>query len=281
MAQPRSRRLSISRRAASLPYSPIRKLNSFRANLKKRGISVLHLNIGQSDLPTPKRFYQAMRGYNQRVLSYAPSNGYYKTIGAWQKYYSSVGIRFRSDEIIITTGGSEAIQFAFSAVADPGDELLVFEPLYPNYLAFAKLAGIKLKPVALSISNGFHPPSDKEIISKITPRTRGIIVCNPSNPTGTVLTIKELKRIADIARRFNLFIIADEAYREFVFDGNKTRSLMSFPSVKQQVILVDSVSKRFNVCGARIGCIASKNREIMEAASKFAQGRLSSPMYSR
>lgn len=213
----------------------------------------------------------------RKTVAYAPSAGFSDVLAAWKKYYRSYGIFFETDEIIVTTGGSEAIQFAMLAAADAGDEMIVFEPLYPNYISFAAGAGIKLVPITLNAGRHYHPPSQKVIASKVTPRTRAILLCNPANPTGTVFTKSELQTIANVARRNNLFIIADETYREIVFGKNKHISMASFPALRERVILVDSVSKRFNACGARIGCLASKNKSIIEAVLKFAQARLAAP----
>ena len=197
---------------------------------------------------------------------------------AWQKYYKDVGINLDTPEIIVTTGGSEAILFAFATVCNPGEEIIVFEPFYTNYNGYASVAGIKLVPLRTLAKTGFHLPEKKEIEKKINKKTRGILICNPNNPTGTVYKKEELKMIAKIAKRHNLFILSDEVYREFVYDGEKHYSMMDFPEIQDRVILLDSVSKRFSACGARIGCLASKNKKVIEGATKFAQARLSSPM---
>ena len=273
----RNKMIKISKRAKQAPFSPIRKLSTYAERAEERGIDVYHLNIGQSNLETPKIFFDEIKKFPRRTLCYAPSHGYKKVRQAWQKYYKQYGINFNLDEIIVTTGGSEAIIFAFLSIADPGDEIIVFEPLYPNYITFSQMASVKLVPITLKIENNFHLPAKEKIIRKISKKTRGILVCSPNNPTGAVYSRQELQMVVDIAKKYKLFIISDEVYREFVFDHKKHISLMNFPEIKNQVILVDSVSKRFNICGARIGCLASKNKEIMQAALKFAQGRLSSP----
>lgn len=271
------KKISISKRAIDTPASPIRKLYSYASEAKERGIKVYHLNIGQPDLPTPREFFNQVRKFSEPVVAYAPSQGYLEVITAWQEYYRRVGINFKQKEIIITTGASEAINFALAIVAEPGSEVIVFEPLYSNYVPIAQMVGIRLKPITLHINNNYHLPSKKEIEAKISSKTKAIIINNPSNPTGAVYTKRELQLIVSIAKRFNLFIIADETYREFIYTKNKFVSMMDFATIRQQVILIDSVSKKFSLCGARIGCLASKNRKVMEAALKFAQGRLSSP----
>lgn len=268
----------ISQRAEETSLSPIRKLYPYAERAKKRGIKVYHLNIGQPDLPTPRIFFQKIKKFSTKTLAYGPSKGFRETRIAFKKYYAKHGIKFSEEEILITTGGSEAILFALTASCDPGQEVIVFEPFYSNYQILAQILGIKVVAIPLKIETGFHLPDSEEIEKKITSRTRAIIVCNPSNPTGTVYSREELSRITRIAKKFKLFIIADEVYREIVFDQNKFLSLMSFPQVSNQVILVDSLSKRFNLCGARIGCLASKNNRIIESGIKFAQGRLSAPV---
>ncbi|MBU0598351.1 pyridoxal phosphate-dependent aminotransferase [Patescibacteria group bacterium] len=267
----------ISKRARQTPLSPIRKLHASAVRAEQRGIKIYHLNIGQPDLPTPPEFFKVVRSFSDKYVEYAPSAGYPGVIQAWQKYYQDVGIRFNEDEIIVTTGGSEAILFSLLAVTDHDEEALVFEPMYTNYISFGFMAGTTLRPITLSPKNNFHLPKQRDIEKKINVKTKAIILCNPSNPTGTVFSRQELKIIADIALKFGLFIIADETYREIVFGRRSFISLMDFKKVRDRVIIIDSVSKRFNLCGARIGCIASQNKEVMESALKFAQGRLSSP----
>lgn len=244
---------------------------------RQRGITVHQLNIGQSDLPTPPAFFKAVKSYSSPVIDYAPSAGEPATIKAWQKYYRRAGLPYKEGEIIVTTGGSEAILFALFAATDPGDEVIVFEPLYPNYITFASIAGIKLRAVTLRYEQGFRLPSAAEINRAVGPRTRAILVCNPDNPTGTVRTPKEVKELLGIARRKNLYVIADETYTSMVFSPYRTLSFSKPGSTRDRVILVDSASKRFNVCGARIGCLATTNKDVYMAAIKFAQSRLSSP----
>ncbi len=264
----------ISQRADTMQASPLRKLAATAEVRKKKGVHVYHLNIGQPDLPTHPDFFKAARAYKPKTIAYAPSTGLEAPREAWSTYYKKSGINFNAEDIIITSGGSEGIIFALEAVCDVGDEVLVFEPFYTNYNSFASLTGVKLKPVTLDIKDGFHLPSDKEIKSKITKRTKAILVCNPSNPTGTIFTKQEMKRLVSIAKQKNLFVLSDEVYREFAFEHKHT-SIMDFPEIRQQAIVLDSASKRFNVCGARVGVVASKNKEVMAAVFKMAMARLS------
>jgi aspartate aminotransferase len=267
----------ISKRAEEAQFSPIRKFVPFLEKVKKKGIEVFELHIGQPDLETPKEILKEIKSFKGKILSYTNSVGIEEVRLAWQKYYKDFGINFDISEIIVTNGGSEAILFAFATICDPGDEIIVFEPFYTNYNGYASIAGIKLVPVRTFAKNGFHLPSKKEVEKKISKKTRGILICNPNNPTGTVYKREELKMLAEIAKKRNLFILSDEAYREFVLDGEKHYSMANFPEIKNQVILLDSVSKRFSACGVRIGCLASKNKKVIEGATKFAQARLSVP----
>ena len=267
--------LNISKRTQEAQFSPIRKFVPFLEETKKRGIKVFELHIGQPDLETPKEILREIRNFKDKILPYTNSLGIPEVRLAWQKYYKDFNIDFDISEILITAGGSEAILFAFATIGSPGEEIIVSEPFYTNYNGYASLAGIKLVPVKTLAENGFHLPERKEIENKIGKRTRGILICNPNNPTGTVYTKEELKMIAKIAKARNLFILSDETYREFVYDGEKHYSMMDFPEVRDRVILLDSVSKKFNACGTRIGCLASKNKKVIEGATKFAQARLS------
>lgn len=267
----------ISKRANTMPASAIRKLYPYAQRAIARGIFVHHLNIGQPDLPTPPLYFRKVQQLARKSVSYAPSAGMTDAIEAWQDYYRSYGIRFDQEEIIITTGGSEAILFAMLAVADCEDEILTFEPLYTNYLSYARMAGISLKAIRLYAKDNFEIPETKQILKKVTSKTKAIIINNPSNPTGTVFSKAELQRIVDVAKKKNLFIIADEVYRELVYNGVQHISMMEFPVVRNRVIMIDSISKRFNLCGARVGCIASKDKNVMQSVLRFAQGRLSAP----
>jgi aspartate aminotransferase len=270
--------LDISERAEEAQFSPIRKFVPFLEKVKKKGIEVFELHIGQPDLETPKEILKEIKNFKGKILAYTNSVGIEEVRESWQKYYRDFGINFDISEIIVTTGGSEAILFAFATICNPGEEIIVFEPFYTNYNGYASVAGIKLVPLRTSAKTGFHLPERKEIEKKINKKTRGILICNPNNPTGTVYKKEELKMIAQIAKKHNLFILSDEVYREFVYDGEKYYSMMNFPEIRNQIILLDSISKRFNACGARIGCLASKNKKVIGGATKFAQARLSSPM---
>lgn len=254
--------------------SPLRKLAAIAERRKKAGTKVHHLNIGQPDLPTAPAVFAAMHAFDQRTLAYAPSNGIPVALQAWKNYYRHYNIAFDESELIVTAGGSEALIFAMCAVCDPGDEIIVFEPFYTNYNGFATLANVRLVPVALSIENGFHLPSEEEIVKHVTSRTRAILFCNPSNPTGTIYHREEIQRLVRIAQKHDCFLISDEVYREFAYD-TQAISIMEFPEVADRSIVVDSCSKRFNVCGARIGVLASHHREVVATALKFGMARLS------
>lgn len=265
---------SIAKRAVALQASPLRKLAATAEARKKQGIKVYHLNIGQPDLPTSPDVFKAIKSFSEKTLAYAPSNGLQPALEAWSVYYKKNGIPFDAKDIIITSGGSEGIVFALEAVCDPGDEVIVFEPFYTNYNSFAALANVKLRPVTLDIKTGFHLPNDATIRQAITKRTRAILICNPSNPTGTIFTKAELSRLVKIAKQAGLFILSDEVYREFDFE-RKSYSIMAFPEIYQQAVVLDSASKRFNVCGARIGTVASKNAAVIAAVLKMGMARLS------
>ena len=265
---------SISRRAKEMQGSPIRKLAALAEARKKQGIRVYHLNIGQPDLPTSPAVFDAIRNFDQKTIAYAPSNGLPTALSGWKTYFRHVGIEFEEKEMIVTTGGSEAIIMAMTAVCDASEEIIIFEPFYTNYNGFASIANVKLRPIPLSIRNGFHLPPTREIEPYITTKTKAIILNSPSNPTGAVFTREETQRIVDLAKRHNLFVISDEAYREFAYETEAV-GISEFPELRDQAILVDSCSKRFNVCGARIGVIASHNADVIASAMKFGQARLS------
>jgi len=270
--------LEVSKRAREAQFSPIRKFVPFLEEAKRKGIKVFELHIGQPDLETPEEILNEIKNFKGKILSYTNSLGILETRKAWQKYYKDFGIDFDISEIIVTVGGSEAILFAFATICSPGEEVIVFEPFYSNYNGYASISGIRLKPVRTFAENGFHLPPKKEILKKINRKTKGILICNPNNPTGTVYEKEELEMIVKIAKEKNLFVLSDETYREFVYDGKKHYSMMEFRGLQDRVILLDSVSKRFSACGARIGCLASKNKKVIEGATKFAQARLSPPM---
>ena len=266
--------VTISKRAQAMQASPLRKLAVLAEARKKQGIKVYLLNIGQPDLPTAPAVFDAIKNLNLKTIAYAPSNGMPAAVTAWKRYLDSVGIAAEESEIIVTTGGSEAIIFAMCAVADADDEILVLEPFYTNYNGFATLGNVKLRPVSLSITNGFHLPPVEEIESRITSRTKAMLICNPNNPTGTIYSREELQILVNLSLKHSLFLMADEVYREFAYDAPFT-SIMSFPEIRDRAILLDSSSKRFNVCGARIGAIVSHNKDVIQTALKFAMARLS------
>ena len=265
---------SISTRAKLTQDSPIRKLSALAEARKQTGVKVYHLNIGQPDLPTPPIVFETIRDLKLSTLAYAPSNGLPQALEAWRSYYRTFDIDVEAKEIIVTAGGSEAIVFAMCAICDYGDDIIVFEPFYTNYNGFASIANVKLNPIPLRIQDGFHLPPSEEIVRRITSRTRGILVCNPSNPTGTIFSREELSRLVDIVKRHGLFLLSDEVYREFAYD-TPVSSVLDFPEIAEQAVLLDSTSKRFNVCGARIGVLASHNKEVVQSAFRFGMARLS------
>lgn len=265
----------ISQRAINTPSSAIRKLVPFADQAKKKGIKIFHLNIGQPDLPTPSKVLHKIQNFKLKTLEYAPSSGLIEAVEAWRKFYLHKNISLQHEDIIVTSGGSEALLFSFLAVADVKDELIVFEPFYTSYAILASMGGIVLKAVPTKAEEGYHLPERKIIEKVISKKTKGIVLCNPNNPTGTMYTAKEVTMLAEIALKYKLFIISDETYQELVFDNKKVLPFFSFKKLHSQLIITDSVSKRFNSCGARIGCVASKNRELMQAMLRFAQGRLS------
>jgi len=266
----------VSRRSATAPASPIRRLYPLAEEAKRRGKKVYHLNIGQPDIPTPEEYLQGIRGADVEVLAYSPSQGLPEAIEAFRAYYAEWGIELAPDELIVTAGGSEAVLFAFQVVCDPGDQVLVPEPFYPNYNGFSHLAGVELVPITTTREEGFHLPPRQEIARLITPRTKGILFSNPGNPTGVVYREEELELLAELALRHDLFLIADEVYREFVYEGVH-RSVLSMPELRGHAIMVDSISKRLSACGARIGAFASRNPEVLAAARRCAMARLSPP----
>lgn len=269
--------MKLSQRAMEIQASPIRKLMPHAEAAKKRGLKVYHLNIGQPDIPTPQVMIDAYHSFSDKVLAYGPSQGLDIYRQGLVRYYSRYGINLNEDEIIVTTAGSEAITFAMMVVAEVGEEILVPEPFYTNYNGFASMSGIHLKPITTVGENGYQLPPAEVIESFITKKTKAILICNPGNPTGTVYPEEDVMMIGEIARKYNLFVISDEVYREFIYEGLKHTSIMNVPDLEANAILVDSVSKRYSACGARIGCIASKNKEVMSALLKFAQARLCPP----
>jgi aspartate aminotransferase len=267
----------VSARGERVPASPIRKLMPLAEDAKKRGIRVLHLNIGQPDLETPPAMRERLARYPERVIAYSPSGGTPEYLAFLVEYYRRLGLSLTTDELIATTGGSEAVLFAFLACADAGAEALVVEPFYTNYSAFAAMAGVRLVPLTTRVEDGFHLPPREAWERACTPRTRFVVLCNPNNPTGTVYSPEELAEIAAFCRDRGLFLVADEVYREFVYDGRRSVSALSLDGFEECVILVDSLSKRYSACGIRLGCLATRNREVHRACLRMAQGRLSPP----
>ncbi|MCG6949016.1 MAG: pyridoxal phosphate-dependent aminotransferase [Acidobacteria bacterium] len=265
----------ISEKSATLQASPIRKLAPHARAAEARGTDVIYLNIGQPDMPTPPEMIAELHGLSLATLAYAPSEGLPRTREAWSAFFSSWEIQFDAEEIFVTSGASEALTIILSIVAGGGGEVLVFEPCYTNYLSFAAQADVTMMPITLKVEDGYHFGSIDRLRACVTPKTRAILLCNPSNPTGTVYTMEELEAVATVALENDLFVICDEVYREFVFDGGTPRSFTQFESLAQRIIVVDSVSKRFNSCGVRIGCLATHNREVLDIALRFCQARLS------
>lgn len=270
-------KLRISDRAREMQASPIRKLYPYAIEAKNKGITVYHLNIGQPDVPTPPQIFDGIKSFNEKVLPYGPSDGLPELKEAIATYFKRFSVEVSPSEVFVTTGGSEAIQFAFTVVGDYGEEILVPEPFYTNYLGFAQQVGINLRPIPTSVEDGFHLPGEKTIRSLITPKTRAILLCSPNNPTGTIYEDSEFERIIKIVKEFGLYLLVDEAYREFAFDGRKPSTLLKFNEIHQQLIILDSISKRFSACGARIGFIVTKNREVYDAVMKMGQARLCPP----
>lgn len=268
--------LTISQRGQDMPPSPIRKLVPFAEAAKKKGIKVYHLNIGQPDIETPPAILDAVKHADIKVLEYSHSAGNESYRRKLVEYYKRVGIEVNHDQIMITTGGSEAILFGFFTCLNPGDEVIIPEPFYANYNGFACTAGVKVVPITSHIENGFALPPIDAFEKVITPRTRGIVVCNPNNPTGYLYSREEMEALRDICIRHDLYLFSDEAYREFCYDGEYI-SAMQLPGLEQHVVLMDTISKRYSACGARIGAFVTKNKAVYDAAMKFAQARLSPP----
>lgn len=264
-----------------MPESPIRKLVPFAEAAIKRGIKIIHLNIGQPDIKTPKVALDAVKNNALEVLAYSRTEGSESYREKIAGYYAKNDIHVHADNIIITTGGSEALSFALGSIADNDDEIIIPEPFYANYNGFANASGIKVVPVVSSIENNFALPPIDEFEKLITPRTKAILICNPGNPTGYLYTREEIKKLASIVKKHNLFLVADEVYREFIYDGREHYSILQEKGLEEHAIIVDSVSKRYSMCGARIGYLVSKNKEVMQTALKFAQARLSPPTYAQ
>lgn len=269
---------NVSERGTLMPASPIRRLTPLANEAKARGIKVYHLNIGQPDVPTPQEGLDALKKIDRTVLEYSPSAGLLSLRKKLKEYYHRFNIEVDVDDIIVTAGGSEAVLFAFLACLDPGDEIIVPEPAYANYMAFAISAGAKIVTVPSNIDEGFALPSVEKFEELITPRTKGILICNPNNPTGYLYTMKEMLQIRDLVKKYDLFLFSDEVYREFCYTGAPYISAFHLPGIEEQVVLVDSVSKRYNECGIRIGALITKHPQLKTNVMKFCQARLSPPL---
>ena len=272
--------LTISNRGNSMPSSPIRKLVPFAEAAKKRGTKVYHLNIGQPDIETPKMVLDAVRNSDFKVLEYSHSAGNESYRKKLVDYYASVGIHVNHQQIIITTGGSEAIQFGFMACLDAGDEVIIPEPFYANYNGFAVAAGVHVVPVTSAIANGFALPPIADLEAKITAKTKAIVICNPNNPTGYLYSKAEMEQLKELILKYNLYLFSDEAYREFCYEGEQV-SAMHLTGVDEHVIIMDTISKRYSACGGRIGALVTKNQSVLDAVMKFAQARLSPPSFAQ
>ena len=268
----------ISQRGIEIPSSPIRKLTPLANNAKARGIKVYHLNIGQPDLPTPESALDAVRKVDRKVLEYSPSQGFLSLRKKLAEYYSKYRIELSPDDIIVTSGGSEAVLFAFMTCLNPGDEIIIPEPAYANYMAFAVSAGAVIKTVPSSIETGFALPPVEKFEELITERTKAILICNPNNPTGYLYSRKEMNQIRDLVKKYDLYLFSDEVYREFIYTGSPYISAFHLDGLENNVVLIDSVSKRYSECGIRIGALVTKNKAVRDAVMKFCQARLSPPL---
>ncbi len=268
----------ISNRGEIMPQSPIRKLVPLANQAKRKGIKVYHLNIGQPDIHTPEEGINAIRNIDRKILEYSPSEGYLSLREKLAEYYSRFNIEVTTDDIIVTTGGSEAVLFSFMACLDPGDEIIVPEPAYANYMAFAISAGAVIRTIPSTIEDGFALPSFDKFEELINERTRGILICNPNNPTGYIYTPKEMNRLRDIVKKYDLFLFSDEVYREFTYTYAPYVSALHLEGIDNNVVLIDSVSKRYSECGIRIGALVTKNKELRNNVMKFCQARLSPPL---
>lgn len=269
--------MNFSKRIQGMGYSPIRKLAPYGVEAAKRGIKIYHLNIGQPDIETPVQFIEGINNYKDDVLKYAQSQGINEAIDSFIKYYKEWNIDFEKDEMLITNGGSEAISLALTTICDVGDEIIIPEPFYTNYAGFSSSVGVNVVPFLTKAEDGFHLPAKEVIEAKITPKTRAIMISNPGNPTGVVYSYDEIRMLSDICKEKNIYLIADEVYREFVYDGLKYTSALYMDDIKDRVILIDSISKRYSACGARIGLVASKNKELIAQIMKLCQVRLCVP----
>lgn len=272
---------NISDKGLRMPESPIRKLVPFAENAKIRGIDVIHLNIGQPDIKTPEVALEAIKNFEPKVVAYSHSAGFQSYREGLANYYKNVGLNVTHQNILVTTGGSEAITMSLNSIMDQGDEIIIPEPFYANYNGFSTAAGVKVKPISSSINSGFSLPEISEFEKLITPKTKAILICNPGNPTGYLYAQEELNSLRALVLKYDLFLIADEVYREFAYDGKKHISILDLDGLEQNAIVIDSVSKRYSMCGARVGCIVSKNKTFIATALKFAQARLSPPTFGQ
>ena len=270
--------LQISQRGIEMPESPIRKLAPLAYKAENRGVKIYRLNIGQPDLPTPQKALDVLKNIDRNTLEYSPSQGYCSLRQALVGYYERYQIKLKADEIIITSGGSEAVLFAFMSCLNPGDEIIIPEPAYANYMSFAISAGAVIKTVTTTIEEGFCLPKVEKFEELINDRTKAILICNPNNPTGYLYTQKEMNQIRDLVKKYDLFLFSDEVYREFIYTGSPYISACHLEGIENNVVLIDSVSKRYSECGIRIGALITKNKEIRDAVMKFCQARLSPPL---
>jgi len=264
-----------------MPESPIRKLVPYAEQAKKDGKKVYHLNIGQPDIETPQVALDAVKNFSKQVVEYSHSAGFESYRKGLASYYQSLDINISYDELMITTGGSEALLFALNSCLDSGDEVIIPEPFYANYNGFSASAGIKVKPISTSINNGFALPPIEEFEKLITNKTKAILICNPGNPTGYLYSLEELETLRDLVKKYDLFLFADEVYREFAYDGNSHISVLNLDGLEDNAVVIDSTSKRYSMCGIRVGCIVSKNKDVINTALKFAQARLSPPTFGQ
>ena len=271
----------ISNKGFQMPESPIRKLVPFAEKAKRSGKKVYHLNIGQPDIETPQVALDAVKDFNNQVVEYSHSAGFESYRRGLASYYQSLGINVNFDELMVTTGGSEALLFALNSCLDSGDEVIIPEPFYANYNGFSISAGITVKPISTSIDNGFSLPPIEEFEKLITEKTKAILICNPGNPTGYLYSKEELQTLRDIVKKHDLFLFADEVYREFCYDGNEHFSVLNLNGIENNAVVIDSTSKRYSMCGIRVGCIVSKNKDVISTALKFAQARLSPPTFGQ
>lgn len=271
----------ISNKGAQMPESPIRKLVPYSEIAKKKGNKVYHLNIGQPDIKTPEVAIEAVKNIDIKILEYSHSAGFESYRNKLSQFYINTGLPINPEDIIISTGGSEALLFAMGSTMDQGDEIIIPEPFYANYNGFSTASGVTVIPVISSIDTGFALPPIADFEKLITSKTKAILICNPGNPTGYLYSKEEMMQLAEIVKKHDLFLIADEVYREFTYDGDVHYSVMNIPGLEENAIMIDSVSKRYSMCGARIGCIVSKNKELMATAMKFAQARLSPPTFAQ